>query len=77
MNKNISEINDVEPGPVVELFLEDIQIGQDGLLLHHTFFGQPWQQGLVMHGENGLHALTADGDKFVGAPVATVVPRSE
>ena len=27
MNKNISEINDVEPGPVVELFLEDIQIG--------------------------------------------------
>jgi len=56
---------------------EDIQIGQDGLLLHHTFFSQPWQHGLVMHGENGLHGLKADGDKFVGGPVATVMPRSE
>lgn len=56
---------------------DDLEIGQDGLLLHHTFFSQSWQQGLVMYGEKGLHALSADGDKFVDAPVATIIPRSE
>ena len=51
---------------------ETIEIGQDALLLHHTFFSHEWQTGLVMFGENNVHALSVDGDEFKPLPMQII-----
>ena len=56
---------------------ETIEIGQDALLLHHTFFSHEWQTGLVMFGENNVHALAVSGDEFTPLPMQIIHKDSE
>ena len=51
-----------------------IEIGQDALLLHHTFFSQPWQVGIVLSGDNNVNALNVTGDEFRAMGMQTLHP---
>ena len=51
-----------------------IEIGQDALLLHHTFFSQPWQVGIVLSGDNNVNALNVTGDEFRAIGMQTLHP---
>jgi len=52
----------------------DLDLGQEVLLLHHTFFNQPWQTGLVLKGSMPPCTISVMGEEIAGGPVGKLLP---
>ena len=55
---------------------DEVELDQEALLLHHTFFNHRWQLGLAVPGHTTPRSLTIDGDQIIPGPIATIVPAS-